>query len=221
MMMPKKIRQVWGVLIFFSCLIAAGSVFTDEPFSLPEAVLDQAAEKYGPESRALLVCWQELIRRNGCESDTEKLQAVNAFFNRMAFVNDIVHWGKKDYWATPIEFLATRGGDCEDFSIAKYFTLKAMGISEDKLNLCYVKALRYNMAHMVLTYYESPKAEPLVLDNLTDEILPSSKRTDLIPIFSFNGSGLWLAKQRGKGRQAGSSSRITAWKHLLQKMDPD
>jgi predicted transglutaminase-like cysteine proteinase len=133
-------------------------------------------------------------------------------------VDDIRHWGEKDYWATPIEFLASHGGDCEDFSIAKYFTLKAMGMSEEKLNLTYVKALQYNMHHMVLTYYRTPGAEPLVLDNLVETIKPASQRTDLMPIFSFNGTGLWLAKQRGRGKLAGSSSRVKRWRDLLEKM---
>ena len=65
---------------------------------------------------------------------------------------------------------------------------------------------------------ERPDAEPLVLDNLVDTISPASRRTDLLPVFSFNGSGLWTAKQRGKGIFAGGSDRLKAWKDLRQKM---
>jgi predicted transglutaminase-like cysteine proteinase len=111
-------------------------------------------------------------------------------------------------------------GDCEDFSIAKYFTLKKMGVVEDKLNMTYVKALELNQAHMVVTYYETPEAEPLILDNLNPEILPASARNDLMPVFSFNGSGLWLAKQRQRGEMVGSSDRYKRWRDLLQRM-PD
>jgi predicted transglutaminase-like cysteine proteinase len=93
-----------------------------------------------------------------------------------------------------------------------------MGVVEEKLNITYVKALQYNIHHMVLTYYSEPGAEPLVLDNLIDSINPASKRTDLIPIFTFNGSGLWIAKQRGQGKMAGNSSRIRPWQDLLKKM---
>jgi hypothetical protein len=75
------------------------------------------------------------------------------------------------------------------------------------------------MHHMVLTYYSSPGAEPLVLDNLVKSIKPASQRTDLMPIFSFNGTGLWLAKQRGRGKLAGSSSRVKRWRDLLEKME--
>ena len=92
------------------------------------------------------------------------------------------------------------------------------GCDDEKLRITYVKAIQYNIHHMVLTYYSDPEAEPLVLDNLVDSINPASKRTDLMPIFGFNGSGLWMAKQRGQGRMAGSSNRIKLWQDLLQKM---
>ncbi|WP_197479414.1 transglutaminase-like cysteine peptidase, partial [Oleiphilus sp. HI0132] len=81
-------------------------------------------------------------------------------------------------WATPLEFLATNAGDCEDFSIAKYFTLREMGIPDDMIKITYVKALELNQAHMVLAYYPTPDAEPLILDNLINEIKPAGQRTD-------------------------------------------
>ena len=138
--------------------------------------------------------------------------------SRMRFASDMEVWGVRDYWATPVEFLCRKAGDCEDFAIAKYFTLRAMGVEEEKLNISYVKAIQYRISHMVLTYYSEPDAEPLVLDNLIDAIAPASRRTDLLPVFSFNGSGLWTAKQRGKGLFAGSSSRLKAWQDLQRKM---
>jgi predicted transglutaminase-like cysteine proteinase len=180
--------------------------------------LKKAELKYGRDARQRLLSWEDLIRKDKTSSDLQKLEKVNRFFNRMEFVNDVQLWGVKDYWATPIEFISRNAGDCEDFAIAKYFTLKAMGISEKKLNITYVKALRYNMPHMVLTYYAEPGAEPLVLDNLSDAIEMASKRNDLIPIFTFNGTGLWLAHQRGQGKLAGAGSRITPWQDLLQRM---
>jgi hypothetical protein len=71
---------------------------------------------------------------------------------------------------------------------------------------------------MVLTYYSESGAEPLVLDNLIDSIDPASRRTDLMPIFSFNGAGLWTAKERGKGKMAGTADRLKPWQGLMQKM---
>lgn len=196
-------------------------IINGQSFHLDPELLNKAEQKYGNSARLRLVAWEDLIISDNSQSDLEKLEKVNQFFNQMQFVDDIDHWGEKDYWATPIEFLGTQGGDCEDFTIAKYFTLKAMGVEEDKLNLTYVKALSYNVHHMVLTYYSTPTSEPLVLDNIVTDINPASKRQDLLPIYSFNGTGLWLAKQRGKGKLAGSSSRLQRWQDLLQRMSED
>jgi predicted transglutaminase-like cysteine proteinase len=162
--------------------------------------------------------WQNLILYNTSISDIDKLKKVNQFFNQLEFVNDIDNWGEDDYWATPVEFIVCQGGDCEDFSIAKYFTLDAMGVPEEKLSITYVKDLKYNAHHMVLTYYSRLGAEPLILDNNVDIVKPASERSDLIPIYSFNGTSLWLDEQRGRGKLAGSSYRLKRWWDLLERM---
>jgi len=202
-------------------LIIVVPIINGQSFHLDTELLNKAEQKYGKPARSLLVAWEDLIISDNSQTDLEKLEKVNQFFNQMEFVDDIDHWGEKDYWATPIEFLGTQGGDCEDFTIAKYFTLKAMGIEEEKLNLTYVKALNYNVHHMVLTYFSTPGSEPLVLDNIVTDINSASQRKDLLPIYSFNGTGLWLAKQRGRGRLAGSSSRLQRWQDLVQRMSED
>lgn len=215
----KKIETILLISVIFAGLVIARPVITGGNFRLDRELLNKAENKYGKAALARLIAWEDMIRQDKSSSDLAKLEKANHFFNSMIiFVNDIELWGVEDYWATPIEFLCKRAGDCEDFAIAKYFTLKAMGIAEEKLNIAYVKAMQYNIHHMVLTYYSEPGAEPLVLDNLVDSINPASKRTDLMPIFSFNGAGLWLAKQRGQGKLAGSSSRLMHWQDLLQKM---
>jgi predicted transglutaminase-like cysteine proteinase len=209
------------LLAVVSFLVLIASIIHGQNFHLDTELLNKAENKYGESARLRLEAWESLIVSDNSQTDLEKLEKVNNFFNQMEFVDDIVHWKEKDYWATPIEFLGTQGGDCEDFTIAKYFTLKAMGISEEKLNLTYVKALTYNVHHMVLTYFSDPGSEPLVLDNIVTEIRPASKRRDLLPIYSFNGTGLWLAKQRGRGKLAGSSSRLQRWQDLIQRMSED
>lgn len=125
-------------------------------------------------------------------SDEKKLlESVNRFFNeRLLFCDDRVIWQQEDYWATPIEALRKGMADCEDYSIAKYFTLRQLGIPNEKLRITYVKALRLNQAHMIVAYYPTPTSIPLVLDNLTDKILPATQRTDLLPVYSFNAEGL-------------------------------
>ena len=85
-------------------------------------------KKYGASARNRVTDWKLLIESNSNKSEAEKLEQVNRFFNQTPFVSDMEHWGKEDYWATPIEMLATSGGDCEDFAISKYFTLLQLGV---------------------------------------------------------------------------------------------
>ena len=205
--------------VFMAGLAVTGTVFTAEKFRLEKQVLDQAEQKYGKEARGRLSSWEGLLQNDRSTTDRQKLRQVNSFFNKMiVFVNDIDQYGVKDHWATPIEFVCRGAGDCEDYAIAKYFSLKILGVDDDKLRITYVKALQYNMTHMVMAYYSKPGAEPLILDNLIDEIRPASERKDLLPIFTFNGTGLWLAHERGQGKLAGKSSRLTAWTELQQRM---
>lgn len=163
--------------------------------------------------------WRELIRDNRSAGTQQKLDRVNRFINQLEFVDDIDHWDREDYWATPLETLTSNGGDCEDFSIAKYFTLKELAVPEQSMRLIYVKSLTLNQPHMVLGYYAYPEAEPLVLDNLIDTIVPTAQRPDLVPVYSFNSEGLWLAKQRGQGERVGSSDRLGLWRELLGRMN--
>ena len=206
-----------GSILILSFLFFCG-VAARETFTLDASILDAAEKRYGADGRQRLLDWQQFIRDDDSNTDLEKLEKVNSFFNRLTFVSDGIHWQKNDYWATPIEFLASDGGDCEDFALAKYFTLKVLGVPEKKMHLPYVKAWKLNQSHMVVPYFETPAAEPLVLDNLINAIEPGSKRTDLLPVYSFNGTGLWLAQERGRGNLIGKSDRLKLWNDLLERM---
>jgi len=162
--------------------------------------------------------WQALINNNKNKSTKDKLKLTNHFFNRFTYRSDQALVGKEDYWMTPLEFAVRGTGDCEDYAIAKYFTLKALNVPQNKLQIVYAKSVKYNRAHMVLAYYETPSSDPLILDSLTNEISTGSNRTDLIPTYSFNAGGLWLAKQRGMGKQVGSSDRLSAWQGVIRRM---
>ncbi|NPA72716.1 MAG: sulfate adenylyltransferase [Gammaproteobacteria bacterium] len=206
-------------LILTSLLSLAWVTAGDAPRIVTKAEVQNAIKHHGVFAGRRLEAWQKLVEDNMSASEATKLRNVNDFFNEVRFVSDKIHWKKKDYWATPIEFLSTDGGDCEDFTIAKYFTLKALGVPEKKLYLTYVKAIRLNQAHMVLTYFKRPKSIPLVLDNINKRILKAVKRKDLVPIYSFNGDGLWLAKQRGKGKSVkGGTTKLKAWNSLLKRL---
>ena len=176
--------------------------------------------RFGPAPINLFREWQRMLADGHALSDSDKLKRVNDFFNRrLIFDDDITIWGQTDYWATPLESMGKGRADCEDFSIAKYFSLIELGIPVSKLRLVYVKALQNGaasgaslQAHMVLAYYATPSADPLVLDNLVVDIRPASRRPDLSPIFSFNSAGLW----QGTGNQS-SKSNLSRWQDLLQR----
>jgi predicted transglutaminase-like cysteine proteinase len=188
----------------------------------PDAhILEMLEQQYGSLVRTRYEHWQHLITSGEKLNDIEKLNRVNAFFNQVTFVNDIDHWGVEDYWATPMQLLASNGGDCEDFSIAKYFTLRQMGIPAKHLRLTYVKALELNQAHMVLTYFRTPDSDPLVLDNLINKIQKSSSRNDLLPVYSFNAEGLWLARERGNEQHVGKPERLSRWKEVVARINTE
>jgi predicted transglutaminase-like cysteine proteinase len=186
---------------------------------ISKTTLEKVQKTYGTQAYQDVAKWNDLLKELQGQDIQEQLFKINSFFNRQKFVDDKEHWGKEDYWATPIEFIASGGGDCEDFSIAKYFSMRALGVPANKLRLMYVKALEYNMAHMVLAYYEQPNAIPLVLDNLNKNILPANKRRDLQPVYSFNGEGLWAAKEQGRGKQLQDGGNNSLWNDLTSRMN--
>lgn len=214
---PAFSQRYSKVVAFFLGLLAVFTV--SATLEISDILLNKIQKKYGADASLRIQQWQKLMRTAKALPEKEKLQQVNRFFNRnIDFVDDIYLWGLDDYWATPLEFLSKGAGDCEDYSIAKYFTLKELGVSEKKMRITYVKALKLNQAHMVLTYFSTPRAIPVVLDNLIPQIKPATQRKDLLPVYSFNGSGLWLAKSRGSGKRVGGSSRLNMWTELKNRM---
>ena len=198
-------------------LLGTGALSADWDF---QRIGQRAEQLYGAsrEGRARLDDWQRLLQEQAGVEEAEQLKAVNRFFNlRLRFRDDIELWRAADYWATPVQALHRGAGDCEDFAIAKYFSLRQLGVPSEKLRITYVKAVRLNQAHMVLTYYTQPTATPLVLDNLIDAIEPADRRTDLVPVYAFNAEGLWLPGSGG-GKQVGDAKRLSRWQDLLKKM---
>ena len=124
-----------------------------------------------------------------------KLSHINTFLNKTFSKQDIDSNSSIDYWATPKEFLLKGFGDCEDYVIAKYFTLLELNISKEKLYLSVVKVKGQKTNHMVLLYLENKNSIPLVLDNLSFRILPFTKRKTLTPIVAFNEMGAYTLKK--------------------------
>ncbi len=179
-------------------------------------------KKYGSFAVTRIKRGLKLIKRIDHLNERKKLDEVNNFVNKVRFVSDQRVWGVKDYWARPIEFLGRGKGDCEDFVITKYFMLRKSGLPEEKLFFTYVKALRLNQAHMVLSYYETPKSIPLVLDNLNFKVLPASSRNDLAFVYSFNAKELYLNRQKGLGKLVpGGRDKNRKWATFLDKIEKE
>lgn len=177
------------------------------PHRLGQWIAFAAAEKKVP-----------FIRRfDRSKADTlASLQLVNDEINsRVEWLSDKVHWGVDDYWATPAETIGSAGGDCEDYSIAKYYMLKELGVPLSRLRITYVRALSLKgKAHMVLAYYPRPDADPLILDNLNPRVLPASQRPDLDPVYSFNDDDVRFVQ----GGQHGKPQQIRAWLSLQERL---
>ncbi len=149
------------------------------------------------------------------------LDPVNEFFNRVPDGEDRVLWGVEDYWATPAETLSINAADCEDYAIAKYFTLKELGIPLSRLRLVYAKTWWSRSAHLVLAYYPAPGAEPLILDNLQGRIESASSRPDLIPVFTFNDEDLMMTAQKGAAAARYSPLSNRRWKEVIEKLEQE
>ena len=220
----------WLAYLMLSAVAAGAALAASEGLGFSSSVtpglVAHYAAKFGPEVRPRISRWQEFVRsvppeRRHSGGELQLLGPVNTFFNRLPFVTDLAHWGVEDYWATPAEAVSSNGADCEDFSIAKYFALKELGVPIQRLRITYVKALRLNQAHMVLAYYPEPNAVPLILDNLQDRVEPASARTDLVPVYSFNDEDVLIARPGQRDLSGGSSLQIRMWRGLLDKLEQE
>jgi predicted transglutaminase-like cysteine proteinase len=210
----RKIILLLTVFLFTSIYLDAS-----RGLNISSNDLVKIEQKYGQQARTKVEEWDRMIKGAQSDSILNKLQKVNDFFNKIPYKTDMAHWGKKDYWATPIEFMGTNGGDCEDYAIAKYFSLISLGVPDNKLRITYVtykkRNSKYEQAHMVLSYYHTAGSEPVILDNINKTLQPASKRDDLKPVYSFNASGLWQSQTKGETRTG--ANNLKSWKDLMSR----
>lgn len=147
------------------------------------------AEMKTPSGRKIVLELQNELARYRSLSLPEMAEKVNTMMNRKKYIVDNKNWGKSDYWATPVEFMV-RGGDCEDFAIAKYAALRALGVSESRLRLTIVHDEIKNIPHAVLAVYTDKG--PLILDNQIKTVRLAGNITHYKPIFSINREAWWL-----------------------------
>lgn len=213
-----SLQQRWLPSLLVLLLLVAPNLGAGWDFNTINSRTQRLYGPATPHTKRNIDAWEALLKQPVQGNIHTTLNRVNQFFNsRIRFTDDISVWGQQDYWATPVEALRKGAGDCEDYAIAKYFTLRELGVPASQLRITYVKALQLNQAHMVLTWYATPDAVPLVLDNLKPNILPASARSDLLPVYSFNGEGLWIPQARGSKR-VGDSKKLSRWQDLLTRM---
>lgn len=224
----RSLRPLVLVTLAFAGLAAGGSAELGFTSQVTQGLIGSYTRQFGPAARERIGSWTEFARTQkpaprvarllqSAGAELEALQTANSFFNRIPFLSDTEHWSAEDYWATPAETVGSNGGDCEDYSIAKYFLLKEFGVPIERLRITYVKAVKLNQAHMVLAYYAAPGAEPLILDNLEDRVRPASDRSDLVPVYSFNDEDVILVRDSRKANPL----QIRAWRDLLQKLESE
>ena len=184
----RKAAVLWVVFMLVICVARAQNA---QPFADKE-MLQRLAQQYDVEASRRGQALNKLLAGLAGKERSHQLKEVNRFFNQFSYKEDVALWGQDDYWATPEEFIGNNGGDCEDFVVAKYFVLRSLGIEDRHLYLTYVKALKQNRAHMVLSYFPTLNGTPLILDNYNPRILPADERRDLLPVYSFNARSLFL-----------------------------
>jgi len=215
-------RFIWlpitGFIILFSSATVAWEIVP-----LSEGFYSKIQQEYGKQTELRFRQLQTLLLREDKRPLKEELRAVNDFFNQIEWRDDLSHWGKKDYWQTPLETMMSFIGDCEDIAIAKYTALRMLGIDDDRLALVYVKInqppVYNNVAHMVLAYYENHDADPIILDSINTELRTGGQRMDLLSVYEFNTTTLWLTDYHlhklGKARLA---SRLSLENELKQRL---
>ncbi|QOP44832.1 transglutaminase-like cysteine peptidase [Sulfurimonas paralvinellae] len=174
-------------LLFFLLLLTA---LLDADKLIDTKIENAALEKYGSFAKNRFVAIdKDLLTKLQSVSDIKKLNTVNTWVNFIHYKSDKQLYGVSDYWATLYEFIGKNAGDCEDYTIAKYYILKELGIDPKRMKFAYViyKDRRgRKISHMVLAYFKVAKPRSkddiLILGNNNRLVLPASKRPDLIKV---------------------------------------
>lgn len=135
--------------------------------------------------------WKKFLNPFKNLSPEEQVQKINTLFNRSPYITDTQNWGILDYWETPFEFLR-KSGDCEDYAIIKYMSLKYLGFSDDNLRIVILNDLNLKTAHAVLAVWI--QNDFLILDNQIKQAISQNRIRHYQPIYSISEKGWWLHK---------------------------
>lgn len=187
----------------------------------------QIESRFGANRSRVSQNWEAMVgQASQASTERQKLDLVNQFVHQhVRYRTDQRLYRVEDFWASPLETLGHGLGDCEDYAILQYVSLRLAGVSDDRLRLIYVNARMggprssITQAHMVLGYYATPTSEPLILDSLVSTISPASQRPDLSPVFSFNSEGLWAGGATSPA--ASATARLSRWRNVLDKIQQE
>jgi predicted transglutaminase-like cysteine proteinase len=153
---------------------------TPEPF-------DDSCE--GPSFRCHLKEWNAFLLTIKSKDQMAQLEAINDHMNNFPYIEDVVNWGKEDYWETPLEFLQF-SGDCKDYAIAKYMSLRFLGWPAEQLRVVVVQDLNLHLGHAILVVYIDGKT--IALDNQIRHLISTENIHHYRPVYSVNEFHWWL-----------------------------
>jgi len=216
-------RLIACLLLVFMAAQATAFTYQGYLLTVRTELQQKMTARFGDKAGPRMAELAEALNAAGRIADEAvRVERINQIANRARYVTDPQLWQSEDYWATPVEFAALSAGDCEDYSLAKYFALRELGMPADKLRITYVRLLRQGRLenHMVLAYYPEPGAEPWVLDNLEKRFMLARDRPDLTPVYSFNDDRVWKV-QSGGDRELGSPQQLRKWRELLDRVEAE
>lgn len=166
---------------------------TNDLDALPKwkIALDKIAKEqrtYAASSSKAVKAWQAMIRASKGARQIDQIRKANSFINQWRYRTDQYNYKASDYWASPAEFFS-RSGDCEDYAIAKYVTLRQMGFGAEQLRLVVVKDMKRGLAHAVLAVYAH--GDVFILDNVTNKVRAQAEVTEYAPYYSVNEQARW------------------------------
>ncbi len=136
--------------------------------------------------------WKEFLTSLKGRSKLSQVRAVNAYMNRQRYFTDPRNYGVKDYWATPGQFFK-RNGDCEDYAIAKFISLRALGFSNSEMRIVVLQDMNLRVGHAILVVNLDGQA--LVLDNQVQGVVRAETIRHYRPIYSINERSWWLHRR--------------------------
>ena len=153
-----------------------------------EATYNACAEDPKSCSSRALMAWEALLQGLKGAPDEEQVRKVNRFVNQWRYRTDQANYGRSDHWSSPLNFMRY-SGDCEDYAITKYVSLRRLGFEADQLRLVVVQDTLRDIAHAVLAVYLPEKV--VILDNLTNAVLPHGRVSQYRPYYSVNETTRW------------------------------